>query len=312
MSHPLVLAGSGNFVLPVFSALLRKNLLSAVVVAPDRPKGRGKRNQEELLATEAKKHSLRVFKFDDINHPESLKHLKSLKAHLILTASYGQFLSQNVINLFPKGAWNLHPSLLPAYRGASPVPSALYDGCSETGISLFKMIRKMDAGPLAIQWKTEIFPREDAGELLNRLATLGAAMFLETLPQIIKGNVILNAQDESKASYCFKMNKASGQINWQLPAKTLHNHLRAHSPWPGNYSFLQGRRLNFFDFFFQEYLHEQKPGTLLFCDKKHIIVATSQNALGFRKLQWAGKNILSVADFLNGSPLHPGDHFGSV
>ena len=304
----LILTGAGPFVVPVFKKLLASNLkIAAVVTQPDAARDRGKKIKAQEVGVLAEEAGIPVLKPQNIN--EIVDELKSYGADLMLTASYGQFVTRAAREAFPHKSYNLHPSLLPAYRGATPVNAALKDGLTTTGVTLYRMETKMDAGPLAAQVTSEISPEETAENLLLRLAEVAGDLAVSELPKIVSGETKLQEQDHNKASECHKMSKADAPIDWSLSANDIHNRIRAQTPWPGSYSTWNDKRLNIFSTEATPSEANVSAGTLIDVQKTHITVKCGEGALHIKELQAPGKKRLTLRDFLNGQKLETGQTF---
>ncbi|MGE4159494.1 MAG: methionyl-tRNA formyltransferase [Planctomycetota bacterium] len=306
----IIFGGAGPFADGVFDTLTGSTDIEimAVVTTPDKPAGRGKKLHEQDLSVKARERGLRVLKFPKIGAPTALTELTGFGATAFLTASYGQKLPKLVLDAFAEGCWNLHPSLLPEFRGASPVQGALLAGKRITGVTLFKMVESMDAGPIAGSHATEIGDEETAGTLLERLAHRAGLLARSALPYAARGHLPLDKQDHAAASYASKLTKADGRVDFSLDAPTLHNRIRAVTPWPGAFCShlgetiqLAGSRVA------QNEGTTASPGTLLRWNAQGLEIACGRGVLGIQQLQRAGRRWMTAADFVNGARLKAGD-----
>ncbi len=253
MDEPVrtVFMGSDEFGMPSLRALLRASdgpgdlpiRLVGVVTAPDRPKGRGRRIEstpEKQLASQA---GIPVVQPRKLRDPESVDEVLGLEPDLVIVASYGQILPGRLLEAPRHGSLNLHPSLLPLYRGASPVAGAILGGETRTGTSLMLMSERMDAGPLLAQTSAEIGPRETAGELGTRLAILSADLLMASLGPWIQGGITPVPQDHDRATYTRLLRKSDGTIDWTLSAAEISRITRAYNPWPMAHTTWHGRQL---------------------------------------------------------------------
>lgn len=235
--------------------------------------------------------------------PEFLSALRAYEPDVLLVASYGELLRTEVLELAPHGALNVHGSLLPRWRGASPVQAAILAGDRETGVSIQRMVLALDAGDVLLEKRTPIGPQETAGALAGRLAVLGGEALVEALEQIEAGTATWTPQDESRITECRKIRKDAGRMDFTLPAATLERLIRAMNPWPGAFAFLpDGRRLVVLEADVIDAVGE--PGTLL--ADKTLRVACGQGALELRTVKPQGKAQMEGEAFLRGSRLPAG------
>jgi methionyl-tRNA formyltransferase len=234
---------------PDFAALALEALLASlhqvvgVVSQPSRPQGRGLRPEDPPAVVRAREAGVPVFQTQRLHAPSTLEELKALTPELIVTAAFGRILKAPLLNLPPRGCWNVHASLLPRHRGASPVTAALLAGDAWTGVTVFKLDEGVDTGPVLLQEMTPIGPEETAGELTDRLARLGGRLLVEALDLEEQGRLIPRAQPPWGATVSPILTKEDGRIPWDRPADQIHRLVRAVSPWPGAYTFLGGKRL---------------------------------------------------------------------
>jgi methionyl-tRNA formyltransferase len=236
--YRIVFLGSPDFAVPALQALIESEQFKPVLVItqPDRPAGRNQQLMPTPVKQLALQHELPVLQPEDINHPDSVQQIAAYTPDLLVTVAYGEKLKKAVRNIAPHGAINLHPSLLPALRGAAPVPFAMW----ATGITIFKLVSRMDAGPIFQQKRYFIFPSENGTELLERLAYIGAQDLLEFLTKYFISPWEPTPQDETKATYCRKLEKADCRIDWKQPAIRIKQQICALSYTPGAYSLFRG------------------------------------------------------------------------
>lgn len=309
----ILFMGSGTFGLPVLEAILRsKHALAAVVTAPDKPTGRGRVMTPSPIKVWAETHSIPVLTPPKINAPESLAALRAVGADACVVASYGALLSKDVLALPPRGCINVHPSLLPLYRGASPVVQALLDGRTETGMTIMAMAAELDAGDILLQEKTVIGPDENARDLTDRLAALGGRMTVEAFDAIADGRLHPSPQDHARATYCAKLKKADSAIDWARPSAELHNRVRALAIWPGVVALRNGKPLRILETRAgSDAGRTGRPGEVMEILKTEgIRVQTGKGTLWIRRLQPEGGRPMTHQDYLNGSSLKAGEILG--
>lgn len=324
----LIFAGSSEFGVPTLKMLTsQKHPLIAVITQPDNKKGRGLKESVSPVKQEAIKHSLEILQPESINDPLFIRQLENSKVDLIVVAAYGQKLSDDILGLPSKGCINIHPSLLPKYRGAAPVNYAILNGDTQTGITIFKMGSKMDAGLIIKQVVIDIKDNETAAELSSRLAIESAHMLNDLLDDIEREEITPILQDESKVTYAPRLEKADGRINWNKTSRQILNQIRAMYPWPGAYTFFSFRespiKIDILEA--QEISGEQiakntsnslegfynQPGGITEINNDGIIISCGQGEyLDIKKLKPAGSKILTAKEFINGYRLKIGDRFG--
>jgi methionyl-tRNA formyltransferase len=305
---------------PAFAAVSLSALIEAgheivgVVSQPDRPKGRHGEIVPSPVKVLAQTHRISLWQPDKGAEASLVTPIAAVVPEVIVVVAYGAILPQKILVIPRRGAYNLHASLLPKYRGASPVSAAILAGEEETGITFMRMVPRMDAGPILAQQVIKIHPTENAGELMERLAPLGAQLLQETLNQVVTGRVSEIPQEESQATYCKTLTKEDGQIPWNHPAVYLERFVRAMNPWPGAYTFWQKQgkpaeriRLSIQQACTVTHCSTETPGTVVQSDRHGIWVATLMHCLNILQLQRAGKISLDAQSFLQGTSITPGD-----
>ncbi|HLE05648.1 MAG TPA: methionyl-tRNA formyltransferase [Anaerolineales bacterium] len=296
----VVFMGSPDFSIPTLTELARLHQVIGVVTQPDRPAGRGKQTRASVVKQFAIGHGLRVMAPESLRAPQAVGLLAGLQPELIVVAAYGQILPQAVLDLPPHGCVNVHASLLPRWRGASPVQAAILNGDSETGVSIMLMDAGLDTGPILAQRATPIGAGDTGGSLGVRLARLGADLLIEVLPDYLAGDLGSAAQDEARATHAPRLKKANGLIDLHLPASQLARQVRAYHPWPGSYLQWNARRL---------LVHAARavpmdqfaPGQALELERLPAL-RTGDGALVLEQVQPEGKRAMDGHTFLLGSP----------
>jgi len=301
---------------PSFAAVILKNLLAGgwkvlgVVTQPDRARGRGRRVSPSPVKEVALERGLPVLQPASLKEPGFGEALRHLAPDLVVTAAYGRILPQRVLSLPPLGCFNVHASLLPAYRGAAPIPWALLRGEQETGITIFRMDKGMDTGDVLLARPLTIRPGETAGELTGRLALLACEILPEALELLIRGRAALVPQDHARATDAPPLTKEQGRIDWGLPAREICNRIRAFDPWPGAFTFLQEKKLNLWEAEALPRAGTGSPGEILAAAADGLQVKTGDGVLRVLSLQIEGKKRMMVADFLRGHPVGVGEKLG--
>ena len=296
--------GTSPFAVPSLKILLAKGEnIVGVFTQPDKPQGRGLKIKVSPIKGEALENYLPLFQPVKINRDESVEIIKSLSPDLIVVAAFGQIISQRILDIPKFGSINVHASLLPKYRGAAPINWVIIQGEKETGVTTMLMDKGLDTGNILLQRKLEIFPEENAGELHDRLAFLGAEVLRETVARLKQGGVTPCKQEESEASYAPPLEKEDGVIDWEKPAEKIYNHIRGMNPWPGAFTYLEGKILKVFQakHVIQDFPHE--PGKVVKTSDEGILVETGEGHILLTEIQLENHKRMSSALFLRGHPL---------
>jgi len=311
----IIFFASDEFAVPSLKALRASgNEICCVVTQPDRKKGRHLHLEGTPVKNLARELGFEILQPEDINAVSVLKLLKSFKPDLFIVIAYGQILSFEVLALPAIFALNIHASLLPRYRGAAPINWAIIRGEKNTGVSAMKMNRKMDAGEIIFQEKTEIDPADNALTLAARLSLSGSGLLIKTVKAIAGDKYKLTPQDESVVSFAPKLKKSDGLINWGNSAREINNLIRGCYDWPGAFTHYKGRILKILkaDVFFS--LENEKvkknPGEIIRVLKDDFVVSTARGDLVVEELQIEGKRRMQVEEFIAGHKIQPGEILG--
>ena len=292
---------------PDIAAVCLKKILDdgfevvGVYTQPDRPKGRGMKMVCSPVKELALAHDLPVFQPESVREDATVETLKALKPDVCAVVAYGRILPQRVLDVPTRGCINIHASLLPRYRGSAPYQWAVLDGLEETGVTAMYLCREMDAGDIIDTVRTPIGENETAGELLDRLAQLGAGLLSRTLARFAAGEVPAVPQDPALVSYAPMLDKTMCPIDWNKTARQVHNHVRGLHPWPVATMELGSKKFK---------VHETRvvegtgtPGQVLGLTKTGRIVACGQGAVEIRSLQAEGGKRMAAPDYFRGHPL---------
>ena len=294
----IVFAGTPEFGIPCLDALLSsKHNLQAVYTQPDRPAGRGRKLQASAVKEWATAKNIPVFQPVNFKIQENIDELAALKPDLMVVIAYGLILPQKVLSIPNFGCINVHASLLPRWRGASPIQHAILYGDKETGVTIMQMDKGMDTGAMLKEIACPI-NNDTSGSLNLRLSEIAAPPLLETIDNIANSNIISTPQDENLATYAPKISKIDAKINWNKPAIEIDCQIRAFNPWPITYTEVDDTVIRIYKATIIPEEHNKKPGTILSLDKKGILVATGKDALLIEQIQFPGAKALSVADWL--------------
>jgi len=270
-----------------------------VVTQPDRAAGRSRTPQAPPVKTAALELGLPVLQPATLKDEQVVEMLRALAPDAGVVAAYGEILRNNVLAIAPLGYLNLHPSLLPLYRGPTPVAASILAGDQIGGVSIIRLVRAMDAGPILAQATLPLPPDARTGPLTDELFGIGAQLLVGVLPLYAAGELEPRPQDDSQATYCKLLSKADGQIDWSLPAMVIERAVRAYDPWPGAFTAWNGKQLRILAARVDErWRGDAVPGTVL--DGPALRVVTGSGALEIGELQPAGGGVMPAVDWLRG------------
>jgi methionyl-tRNA formyltransferase len=319
----VVFLGTPEFAVPSLAALARRFEVALVLTQPDRPKGRGRHLAEPPVKALAGRLGLPVLQPGVLGEAEMRPHFEQARAEALVVVAYGLKIPDWLLALPPRGAINVHGSLLPAYRGAAPVNRAIINGDAETGVTTMLLASRMDAGPVLLQRRTPIGGEESAGEVTARLAELGAGLLVVTLDGLASGIVQPRGQDEALATFAPKLCKEDGLIDWTRGAREIVNLVRGVNPWPGAYTHLDGKPLKVWKAGVStrpalapaakaapaaSSASETPPGTILAASLHEglLVACGGGEAVALLNVQTEGKKPLTAPEFLRGRALVTG------
>jgi methionyl-tRNA formyltransferase len=309
----ILFLGSGEVACPALELLLADPAYTvvAVVSQPDKPQGRNR----TLGACPAKRLAeacgVPTLTPARIGAPAAVAEIAALQPDVMVVAAYGQYIKPEILALPPLGAINIHPSLLPKYRGATPIQWAVANGDTETGVTILYVAGKMDAGDILAQRRYPIEPDDTAASLTPKLAVAGAALLMETLAELRAGTACARPQDEANATVVYKLEKDDGRIDWTLPAVTIRNRIRGFTPWPGCFTQVRGKRLKILRArVLSGPAMMTPPGAVIRCEADGPVIATGADGLLLTEVQPEGKKAMSAAAFLCGRTLAVGEQLG--
>lgn len=307
----LVFMGTSAFAVPALEKLVASShRVMSVVTQPDRPRGRGLEVQPSPVKEAALAKGLHLMQPEDVNAYESMRELRALSPDAIVVAAYGQKLGNELLSLARRYVVNIHPSLLPRYRGPAPVARAILDGETATGVSIIKLVEKMDAGPILGVTRCEIPPEATTPEVEARLSQVGADLLLEVLDDIQRDAVVELPQDEREATYARKFEKGDGRIDWRKQGFKIHNFVRALQPFPCAFTFINRMRVLIYKVQPIRGRTPQRPGAVTAADKDALRVACGDGEVALLELQPEARKRMTVAEFLNGHKVNVGDVLG--
>jgi methionyl-tRNA formyltransferase len=285
---------------PAFAAEFLKGLVAdpglsvvAVVTQPDEPVGRKKILTAPPVKQVAVEHKLPVFQPTKLKDANFQDQLKALGADIGIVVAYGRILPDSLLNVLPLGFINVHPSLLPKYRGPSPIIAALANGDTQTAVTIIKLVQEMDAGPILAQATIEVAANETQASLTSKVVDIGVPLLIESLKAYVSGQLTLHEQDHSQATFCKLLTRQDGVIDWSEPAEAIERKVRAYNPWPGTTS-------NDLKIFSARVSDRSLPSGEQLVDGKRLLIGTGTTALEVLELQPAGGKRMSAADYLRG------------
>ncbi len=310
----ILFVGTPDIALPSLRLLNDQCDVCAVLTSPDKPAGRGRRMAAPSVKKLAESIGLPVLQPSRLGK-ECREMVKSLNPDFVAVVAYSRIFGPKFLSLFGAGAVNLHPSLLPKYRGPAPIPAAILGGESVTGVTIQRVGLEMDAGDILLQEEVAIEPGETAGELAGRLAPLGARMLWDVIRGIESGEIQNIEQDEKAATYCSLIQKGDGRIDWSCSASKIEARIRAYNPWPGAYTQWKGSKLSILRARAYPRIYtkeaEESAGRVVGVDKaRGILIQTNHGILAVEELQLQSRKALGWKAFLNGSPAFVGSALG--
>jgi methionyl-tRNA formyltransferase len=308
--------GTPEFATPSLRALVGEGFdVVGVITQPDRPQGR---SRSRLVPSPVKEvaadEGLTVLQPERPRGPEFIDTIRLLSPDASVVVAYGHLLTAEVIDVAPGGAYNVHASLLPALRGAAPIQAAIREGLDETGVSIMRIVPALDAGPVLIQIATPIVSDETSGDLQLRLSELGAQALIEALALIQIGAITATPQDESKATYAPKIDRASTRVDWSRPATEVARVVRAYDPRPGAFTARSSLGLKLFGASVAEHVPEagrgSPPGIVCEIEADGFAVTCGDGAVRISEVQPAGRPRMTPADWARGRGIAVGDRLG--
>jgi len=302
----VIFLGTPEFALPSFNALLSHPDINVigVMTQPDRPSGRGQKLTPSPVKCLALEHQLSVMQPERLRkEPDMIAWLRDLVPDFLVTAAFGQILSQAVLDIPKYGTVNVHASLLPAYRGPNPVQWAILNGDDKTGVTTMLTDIGIDTGAMLLKADTLIDPDEDALSLTHRLAELGGTILPKTILEYARGNLIPQPQDETQATHAPKLEKTDAALDWSQPAKTIHNKIRGQQPWPGATSHIADLPVKILKTRLPDPMASPShahPGDIIGTTDTALIIQTQDGPLFIEKIQPPNKPVMSAKDWANG------------
>jgi len=302
----IVFLGTPDFAVPVLEKLSSNFQVTGVITQPDRPSGRGRKLIPSAVKNSAESLNLEIIQPGNVNSKSTLKEISNWNPDLIAVAAFGQILSPKLLALPKYGCLNVHASLLPRWRGASPINAAILHGDLNSGVTIMKMAEGLDDGPILAQKSTPLQPEETAGSLSERLSLMGADLLVKTIPPYVSGEILSAEQDHSKSTYANLLKRNDGLLDFHQKAGHLARQVRAFSPWPGTFTSWNDQRLIIHQ---AHAISVTTPGAGVFTRyESNPAIGTGDGILVLDYLQLAGKRKVSGKDFLHGTSIWPRVH----
>ncbi|WP_456405237.1 methionyl-tRNA formyltransferase [Thiolapillus sp.] len=301
MANPLriVFAGTPEFSVPPLQALLNsEHKVVAVYTQPDRPSGRGRKLLPGPVKSLAVEAGAPLYQPASLKPAEEVEALRALAPDLMVVVAYGLLLPETVLGIPRLGCVNIHASLLPRWRGAAPIQRAIQAGDAESGVSIMRMDKGLDTGPVYLTKRIALAADETGGSLHDKLSVLGAEALMEALPGIADGSLQPAPQDDAHATYAAKLEKKEAQIDWNLPATDIERQVRAFNPWPVAYTRYENANLRIWDAHAIDGVTAE-PGTVMSATREGVDVSTGNGLLRITRLQMPGKRAMDAQDFIN-------------
>lgn len=309
----IIFMGSPDFAVPSLNRLAESDNINiqAVVSQPDRKKGRGQKLHSTPVKKRAVELGLEVMTSENVNREKFIDKVKKISPEAIVVVAFGQKLSEELLFYPDYGSINLHASLLPKYRGSSPIHRAIINGDNKTGVTTMYMDENLDSGDIIYKANVEIGYDDTVGKLHDRLALVGSELLLKTLIDLKKGKTPREKQDDNLVSYAPKIDKSLGKIDWNLRVEDIYNLVRGVNPWPGAYTELDGQNIKIWKVSIVERdSFQDRPGEILSADSEEgLIVQTGSGIIKIDRLQPSGKRKMSTKAYLRGNDLSKGSKF---
>ena len=312
----IIFMGTPRIAVPALETLIRsEHQVIAVITQPDQKSGRGMALSFSPIKEVALKHEIPCYQPESVSEESFLDLLETLGADIYAVAAYAQKIPDRLLDMAPYGCINLHPSLLPKYRGSGPLRGPILNGDAYSGVTIMKLVSAWDAGDILLQKKIPLDPKETSETLEKKVSALGAEMMLEAIDRLQEGSLIPIPQDHSQATYLKQITKEAGLIDFSQSAVQIERQIRACVPWPSAYTWLEGKTFKIWEADVSpghpdDSGTDAESGTVVYTDKKKILIRTGEGYLIPLSVQIEGKKRMPIEEFLRGRKIEPGVRFG--
>ncbi len=307
----VIFMGTPEFSVGTLEALIEAgHEVVLAVTQPDKPKGRGGKMQYPPVKETALKYDIPVYQPKKIREEACIEELRKYQADIMVVIAFGQILPQAILDMTPYGCVNVHASLLPKYRGAAPIQWAVINGEKVSGVTTMQMDAGLDTGDMLLKTEVVLDEKETGGSLHDKLAEAGARLCVETLKGLEAHAITPEKQGESPTEYARMLDKSLGKIDWTRPAEEIERLIRGLNPWPSAYTSLHGKTLKLWDGDVLKETTDARPGQVVLCDPRRLVVAAGEGLLSIRQLQLEGKKRMDVETFLRGYSVKEGEILG--
>ncbi|KNF08739.1 methionyl-tRNA formyltransferase Fmt [Gottschalkia purinilytica] len=303
----VVFMGTPDFAVPTLEAIYNNgHQIPLVITQTDKQKGRGKKVTPPPVKEKALELGIQVHQPHNVNDKETITMLKEISPDVIVVVAYGQILKEEILNLPKYRCINVHASLLPRYRGAAPINWVIINGENRTGVTIMEMSKGLDTGDMLLKEEIEIGQDETAGNLHDRLMSIGANLLTKTLNELEKGNIVKVPQNDEESTYAPIMTKSLGKINWDKCGSEIKNLVRGTQPWPGSFFEYEGKNVKILEVDVDNKFKEGKNGEIVKVNKDGIFVNVEDKCVIIKRIQFPGKKAMSIEEFLRGNKFECG------
>ncbi|HKL09874.1 MAG TPA: methionyl-tRNA formyltransferase [Clostridia bacterium] len=306
----IIFFGTPEFSLKTLEVLDKHQEVVLVVTQPDKRKGRGKKLQMTPVKEYAAKAGIPVFQPANINDSDSISFIRGFNPDIAVVVAYGQILNSQILDLPKLGCYNIHASLLPYYRGAAPINSAIINGEKKTGVTIMKMDKGMDTGDILLSREIPLNYTDTAELLHDRLSILGSEAILEAIEILENGKVSFSSQNDEIATYAPKISKETGEIDWQMNAEKIRDLIRGLNPWPLAYTYVNGMKMKILEANYVECQNNLPFGTFIEMRDRGFLVKTGDGCLTLKRIQFPNKKAMYSDEYARGHIIEPGTIFG--
>lgn len=303
----IIFMGTPDFAVPSLEKLYGEgHNIELIITQPDKPKGRGKKLLPTPVKSKGLELGLEIYQPDNINTKESIERIKKINPDVIVVIAYGQILKEHILNIPKYGCVNIHASLLPEYRGAAPINWAIINGKEESGITTMLMEKGLDTGDMLLKKKVLIDKGMTAGKLHDKLMVIGSELIVDTLNGLKSGTIIPEKQNHDLSSYAVMMDKTLGKIDWNDSKEKIMNLVRGTNPWPGAYSYYDGKKIKIYKVNISNEIYSGINGEIVKVNDEGIYIKVDNGTVMIQEIQFSGKKKMEVEEYIKGNAIEIG------